>query len=461
MRSCWLAALPLLLIACTTVEVHQPGDEPVDPRTDPAPATPSSPSSTAEGSDDAEPGQPRTAAPLPLPKTRSVSEVCKLINGRGVDDPSANDLHHKFNLRGSDLGIPVEHDGTTYFFFGDSIGFKGIWNFGESVPDAVGFASTADLARDARALCTRLGFLSLAPAQSFGPTKDPTIQRDWAAISMRPPAGHTLGEYIKNPAGHGKFAHLPGDFEVPSGAFSANGSIYVFYTTVDSKIQMKGSYLAKWKSPDPNGLPNLDILYHVDQRFDDSGGLRGDFINNAALVIGEYVYVYGTGDYRRSPVHLARKKLSALDTEGGFERFDAATGTWKGPREAAAPIVPVPGIGELSVRYYPSIGRYMMIDQEQTPGKNRIVARFAQAPEGPWSEGVVVSDMGDPAFRAKYCCEGSTCEGERLFHCDRAGFYGTYLLPDVKKNADGTFTASYLMSTWDPYNVALMQATFE
>jgi len=78
----------------------------------------------------------------------------------------------------------------------------------------------------------------------------------------------------------------------------------------------------------------------------------------------------------------------------------------------------------------------MMIDQEVSGG-NRIVARFA------------------------LCCEGASSEGERMFHCDRAGFYGTYLLPDVKKNADGSFTASYLMSTWDPYNVALMQATFE
>ncbi|MBX3226059.1 MAG: DUF4185 domain-containing protein [Labilithrix sp.] len=458
MRLRLLAALPVLVLACSTGPDASPdrlvGEQQDDLVDSSAPAQ--APPGTTVSSDGV-----TTFPDLPLPKVRDVAQGCKLINGRNVDDPVANDTHFKFNLKGTDLGIPVNHDGTTYFFFGDTVGYKGIWNFGESQPDAVGVMPAATLAADPNTMCRQLGFLGLARDASVGPQRDARIQRDWAAISMRAPAGKTLGEFIKNAAGRGKFPHLPGDFEVPSGVFSASGSIYVFYTIVNAQVQMKGSYLAKWQAPSPTGLPNLDILYHVDQRFDADGALRGDFINNASLVVGDYVYVYGTGDYRKSPVHLARKKLSALETEGGFERYDAATKTWKGAREATAPIVPVPGIGELSVQYYPSIGRYMMIDQEQTPGKNRIIARFAAAPEGPWSEGVVVSDMGDAGFRAKYCCQGNSCEGERMFHCDRAGFYGTYLLPEVKKNADGTFTASYLMSTWDPYNVALMHATFE
>lgn len=401
-----------------------------------------------------------TLAPLPAPVVRGVDEKCKLINNTGVDDPTANNLHFKTNLAATDLGIPVEHDGTVYFFFGDSIGFKGIWDFGESQPDAVGFANAADLARDPGTLCSQMNFLHVA-SNAIGPQRDARIQTDWAAVSMTAPAGHTLGEFIHNPAGHGKYPNLPGDFEVPSGAFSANGSIYVFYTTVNPQIQMKGSYLAKWRAPSPNAQPNLDILYHVDQRFDANGEMRGDFINNATMVAGDYVYVYGTGEYRASPIQLARKKLSALDTPGGFERFDAATKTWKDAREATAPIVSVAATGELSVRFYPSIGRYMMMAQEGSPTRNQIVARFASAPEGPWSDGLVVADMGNAGFRAEYCCTGSACVGEQLFHCDRAGFYGTYLLPEVQKNADGSFTTSFLMSTWDPYNVALMQATFQ
>lgn len=396
---------------------------------------------------------------LPTPSTIGTGELCHLVNGRNVDDPAPNNLHFRTNLKGTDLGIPVQHDDKVYFFFGDSVGYKGIWQFGESQPDAVGFADAADLARDPRTLCTQMDFLHVA-GNAVGPARDARIQTDWAGVSMTAPAGHTLGEFIHNPAGHGKYPNLPGDFEVPSGAFSANGSIYVFYTTVDAQVHMKGSYLAKWRQPDPNGQPNLDILYHVDQRFDASGEMRGDFINNATLVDGGYVYVYGTGEYRASPIQLARKKLSSLETAGGFERFDAATKTWRGPQEATKPIVDVPAIGELSVRFYPEIGRYMMIAEESAPTRNQIVARFAAAPEGPWSDGVLVADMGNGDWRAKYCCAGDACNGEQLFHCDRAGFYGTYLLPTAQKNNDGTFTTTFLMSTWDPYNVALMQATF-
>lgn len=68
--------------------------------------------------------------------------------------------------------------------------------------------------------------------------------------------------------------------------------------------------------------------------------------------------------------------------------------------------------------------------------------------------------MSDPAFAARHCCAGSDCSGERLFECHHAGFYGTYMLPDAIVNDDGSFSISFLMSTWVPYNVALMTATF-
>jgi hypothetical protein len=52
------------------------------------------------------------------------------------------------------------------------------------------------------------------------------------------------------------------------------------------------------------------------------------------------------------------------------------------------------------------------------------------------------------------------CSGEQLFNCSKAGFYGTYLLPDVAVDSRG-FTVAYTLSTWDPYNVALFSARFE
>lgn len=408
------------------------------------------------------------AGPRPVPKFRALGERCKLINGKSLDDPTPNDTHFRANLRGTDLGIPVAHDGSLYFFFGDTAGAKGIWPFGpESLPDAVGVISHAAAKATPSALCTDLRFLVGSAAASVGRAVDPRIQRDFAAGSMTPPPGHSLAEYIHNPAGPrggNAFPHLPGDFEVPSGAFSYGGSIYVFYTTVESPsvVEMKGSYLARWTSPSPAGPPAYQILYGVDQRFDGSGALRGDFINIASVVAGDYVYLFGSGKYRASTVHLARKKLATLSTAGGFERFDAATKAWRAANDATAkPIVATPAVGELSVQYFANIGRWAMTTQEFTAGKNQIVARFADAPEGPWSPAQAVASLADPAFRSKYCCVGDECTGERLFHCDRAGFYAPYMLPDATLRKDASFTIDFVLSTWDPYNVALMSASFD
>ena len=403
---------------------------------------------------DAQPDGPR-----PLPVLESLALGCKLVSDRNLDDPTANDTHHRANLRGTDLGIPVAHGQDLFVFFGDTAGAQVIWPLGvESLPDAVGYSAVPyqDVASDPSLLCANLRFLLTGG-------KTGNVEGDFAGASMQPPPGHSISEYIHNPAGpHGQnmFPNLPGDFEVPSGAFSHAGSIYVFYTIIHHEpFEMRGSYLAKWATPSTGGKPDYQILHHVDQRFDANGPLRGDFIHIAPLVVGDHLYLYGTGQYRASPVHLARKPLAALETEGGFERWDAATSTWVAPQTAGQPVVATPSIGELSVQYFPSIGRYVMLDQEINLG-NRIAARFADQPEGPWSEAVTVATMSDPAFALKYCCVHDDCPGDRLFHCDRAGFYGTYMLPDVIVHPTGAFSITFFVSTWDPYNVALMTATF-
>lgn len=381
----------------------------------------------------------------------SSRERCKLLSDRDARDPTANDVQHRANVLGADLGIPVVHGDTFYLLFGDTIGYAGIWGGGESHPDSIAYGAdpASEIAADPSLLCTRLRIVTLPPAQSIGPTLDASIVADFAGVAMSPPAGHAIGEYIRNPAGGGAqtFPHLPGDFEVPSGAFSAGDAIYVFYTTVagPGDIDMKASYLARW-TPSTIGPTVYQILYGVDQRFDEQGALGGNFINIAAQVAGDYVYLFGTGEYRRSGIQLARKRLDALAAPGGFE----ALGT----------IVETRGYGETSVRYFPAIDRWMILAEELTPASNRIVAHFADAPEGPWTGPLVVHDMADPAFRDAYCCTAEDdCRGEQFFNCNRTGFYGTYLFPDVIATSDG-FTVTYTMSSFSPYNVALFQATF-
>lgn len=389
-----------------------------------------------------------------------LQQRCKLINDTNVDDPTPNNTHFRANLSGSSLGIAVVHEDQLYLFFGDTGGAQEIWPRNTaSLPDAVGYAAVpyASVAKDPDLLCSNLRFL-------LSGEKTGDVEADFAGAKMLPPSGHKISEFIHNPAGPYKYvmqSDMPGSIEVPSGAFSYGGSIYVFYTiaNLSNPYQVQGSYLAKWDAPSTAGKPEYRILYHVDQRFDANGPLRGNFINIAALVDGDYLYLYGTGKYRASPVHLARKLLSTLETEGGFESYDPAMSSWVAADKPVAPIVAMPNIGELSVQYYPAIGRYVMLDQEENVG-NRIAARFARSPQGPWSDAVTVATMTDPAFADKYCC-ADECLGEQLLHCDQGGFFGTYLLPDVIVHPDASFTITFTMSIWEPYNVALMSATFK
>jgi hypothetical protein len=452
-----------------------PSPPPAGTDLDAGAAPPADPGAVGDGGTGKESGNDGSAADASDaasagPAFVSLAERCKLINDRNLDDQSANQPAFHANLRGTDLGIPVANGTDLFFFFGDSAGSRGIWPLGsESLPDAVGYSavSHAAVAADPGALCTSLRFLAAGAAQTgIGHGLDSRIERDFAGASMTPPAGHALTEYIHNPAGpHGAnaFPNLPGDFEVPSGAFSHQGSIYVFYTTVvsPSTVEMKGSYLARWTTPSTTGVPSYDILYTVDERFDAAGAMHGDFINVAPVVHGSYVYLYGTGAYRQSAVHLARKPLAMLATPDGFERYDATTKTWVPANVAtAAPVVVSSGIGELSVQYFPAINRFAMLDQEIVAGNNQVLARFATSPEGPWSAAITVASLSDAAFNAKYCCVSLDCTGQRLINCDRAGFYGTYMLPDLTTKPDGSFAIDFFMSTWDPYNVALMTATF-
>jgi hypothetical protein len=232
---------------------------------------------------------------------------------------------------------------------------------------------------------------------------------------------------------------------VPSGAFAYGDSIYVFYTTVGSPtdLEMKGSYLVKWTQPQTTGTPAYQILYAVDERFDDAGPLHGHFINIAAEVSGDYVYLFGTGAYRASPIYLARKRLDQLATPGAFEELGV--------------VIDTPGYGETSVRYVPSLQRWLLLAQESLPGSNRIVMYQAVQPQGPWGAPTIVHDMADPGFRTTYCCTtADDCEGVQMFDCAQTGFYGTYLFPAVTGDASA-FTITYTMSSFAPYDAAVFQ----
>lgn len=418
------------------------------------------------GTTDSDPtGDPTTAW---VPSLVELTFLCKLVSDTALDEPTQNGLHTRFNLTGTDLGVPVTTGDTLHLLFGDSVGHRVIWPFGED-PDAVGRIPLAAVQADPTALCRELELYVTPDVPSVAAGVDPSIERDFAGAFMIPPPGEAITAYIADPAG--PFANMPGTFEVPSGALAEGDGLWLFYAGLvefTPRTRATLGYLARWDTPG-QGLPTYQIVRPLDHLGD--GPLGGHFVQVAPVLLDDAVYLFGSGDYRRSPVSLARVPAGALATGVGTELFDAATQGWidaatatPAAREAIAPLFESEGVGELSVQWVPRAEVLVALYQRElhdaagTIVDNRIVLRTASEPTGPWSDAVTVIDMADPAFTAAHCC-GPTCPGTQILHCLVAGLYGAYLLPTITVEAGPggalELQLPFVTSTWDPYNVVL------
>lgn len=388
---------------------------------------------------------------------------CELVQDATLEDPTENALQTRFNLTGTDLGVPAVLDDTLYLFFGDTVGYREIWPFGED-PDSVARLPLASVVADPTELCRSLDFAVTPDIPSVANDTNPAILRDFAGAFLTPPPGEPIGDYVAQPAG--PFPNIPGTFEVPSGALAADGKIYVFYAGMAELapvVRMTKSYLAVWDDPS-SFVPGYRIARTIDE-LDPGGPLGGHFIQIAPVLHDGSVYLFGTGDFRRSGVYLARVPAGGLEDGAGTEVFDPSSASFVAPGTEVAPIFESEGVGEISVAYVEAANAWIALYQRELHDgggnitDNRVLLRVAARPEGPWSDVVTIADMADPSFREAHCC-GSTCPGEQVLHCDRAGLYGAYLLPAVKVTPGGapgsaTLDVPFVVSTWDPYGVVL------
>jgi hypothetical protein len=401
---------------------------------------------------------------------------CKLINGATTRDPTTNHLQTRFNLTGTDLGIPLAIGSDLHLFFGDTMGYEEIWPPGQD-PDSVAHISLGEAKTDFTTLCRDLGVYVTPDDPSVAHATDPTVLRDFAGAYMTPPPGGSLDQYIaQHPPG---YPNIPGTFEVPTGAIFSGGNAYVFYAGLVTKTPSTFatlSYLAKWSAPGA-AVPGYQIVRPIDRLV--GGDLGGHFIQIAPVESAGTLYLFGTGQYRHSGVRLARKPIADIESAGGEELFDPASGTWKAAasmtqseREAIAPLVEgADGVGEISVQWFADASEYVMLYQRELHDAsgaifdNRVVLRTAKTPEGPWTDAATIFDMADATFRSMYCC-GATCAPDQILQCDRAGLYGAYLLPFDRYIPGGqdkppSVQIPFLVSTWDPYGVVLFHLQFD
>ncbi len=337
----------------------------------------------------------------------STQRVCQLTGDvdRATGMPTLSRTGQRFGVNATDLGSSLEHKGKLYFLFGDTWGRPGD-------RDALAWTDSTDPAK-----------IML----NFHTAKD----GKWLPLTV-PGIGQ-------------------GAFEVPSGGVSVSGHMYVVCTTDHTEKQVMGrSVLAR---SDDDGR-TFKLLYELS---------RGKFINVAFWPAGEWLYVYGSGEYRKSSVCLARVRPADLGDRSRIEYF-AGTGPkgalrWSGKEADAVPLFHQDQVGEFSVAYLPPVRRYIMLYNASKP--RGITLRSAEQPWGPWSAGTVIfdpdRDHGYGHFmhisaKAKKKDDGLS---DPKREAEWGGEYGPYLMA---RYTSGACRIYYTMSTWNPYQVVVMQS---
>jgi hypothetical protein len=331
-------------------------------------------------------------------------------------------------IRGTDLGVRFDHDGRSFLLFGDTH-----WT--------------------SRWLTTRD---SIAEVTGTGPREGlPGVRFHGSPLKLV--GGRTTMR----------------EYDVPLDAFSTGGELYGFFSSnhFHRRRVMGRSVLARAEDPrlviDPTSR-RAPVRFRVLGTFSDR-----HFINVSTQLVGDDLLIWGSGPYRASEPRLAKldgdalaRLATARDTSHlGVRYWDGAG--WSHDEEDAAPLFTPAALGELSVRWVPAVGAYLMLagSGPEDPIGPAITLRVAPNPWGPWSPRLRLLDWvatgmshADPFTRfIKAAGEGDPV-GDRIFpgQADGTGAaYAPYLF-DARLD-DDELVLRYTLSTWNPYQVVLMQ----
>ena len=340
----------------------------------------------------------------------STKKVCQLTGDldREGGIPTLSKTEKRFGVVATDLGSSFEHKGKLYFLFGDTWGRPGD-------RDAIAWTSS-----------TQPEKIALA----FHKAKDDK----WLPLTV---------PGIKQ-----------GAFEIPSGGVSLGGTIYAVFTTDHSEKKVMGRSVVASSRDDGQ---TFKMLFELS---------RDKFINVSLWLADGWLYVYGSGEYRKSSVCLARVEPAKVGKLSEWQYFAGVGGdgqpTWLPKEGDAISLFRHDEIGEFSVAYLQPVKRYAMLYNAKEP--RGITMRAAEQPWGPWSNGTVVfepwKDGGYGHFMhisAKFKDKKDSLSDPKR-EDEWGGEYGPYMMARFATGADGECRIYYTMSTWNPYQVVVMRS---
>jgi hypothetical protein len=359
----------------------------------------------------------------------SAQKISQIVGDwdRERQEPTLNLTETQYHLTATDLGVPFAHDGRTYVMFGDTSGGS-MW-YSSSSFDSIAYSTDTDLHAG-----LNLTFLSAGGC--------------WTPIM------------------------IPGitqcAFEVPTEGVSVGGLMYIYFTTDHSGGKVMGRSVLAVSDDDGQ---TFSLLYTLSTtHFINVSVVKaqaGDWPGSPSSV-GEGLYLFGSGEYRFSNVHLAFQPADAIGSRDSLQYFAGldrqGNPCWTSVEADAWALFDQPQVGELSVSYNPHLRRWLMLYNAGYP--RGINFRTAPAPWGPWSDAQV---LFDPWADGGYCHFMHT---SWLFaNCDNVqdpnrdnewgGEYGPYQFKEFAEGSDGQTRIYFTMSTWNPYTSVLMRADLQ
>ena len=404
-----------------------------------------------------------------------------------VNIPTASRTASRYGLAGTDLGSSFEHQGRIYFLFGDT------WPSFD--PDGE-------------------NLLPIRPTNSDSIGWIPTNTDPEQPVSINiitAPDGYYLPPILRRSDGQyvclEENGECQAEYEVPLGGFSANGQMYVFFSTDHTKRPpgpeedyMGRSVLSRLYDLGSTArmftyLYDVSCLPDIAPCSFPDGSPKppvGHFINVAPVVVdnadipellqamgpGRGVLLWGTGLYHESDPYLAYIPLDGVENPASWRYAvtDGDAGHLQGwgnnESDATTPLFVqecgVLGIhcrmGEFSVTWNPFLRKWLMLYNHGNPATSgfAINYRVADKPWGKW-EGPYV--LYDPACDRGFChfmhVEGCDAVGDGIIPglATRRGIvYAPYVISPFTKRDATTTSIYWTMSTWNPYQVMLMKS---
>lgn len=268
------------------------------------------------------------------------------------------------------------------------------------------------------------------------------------------------------------------EYDVPLDGFSLDGQFYAFFSSnhFQRGRVMGRSVLAR---AEDHTLPIDPAARHRPVRFRVLGTFSSDaFINVSVQVLGHELWIWGTGPYRAGDLSLAvldLRRAAGLATAGRVTPSDLGVRYWAGLRDGepvwatqetdGRPLVTPGAFGELSVRWVGECSRFLLLAGAgpEDPIGPAVTLRTAEHPWGPWSPrrrllDWVTTGMAPDEFSRFIRATHDDPIADRIFAAQAemtGAAYAPYFF-DATRDGDDLLLR-YTLSTWNPYQIVLLQ----